>query len=131
MATRKPKAPAEQAAADIIKPARKPRAKKEVDPNTLTKEDATKKKLPWVKVLQLHVDPNGPRNGFFELDWNEFFILQLKEAGYQGNSEEEVVDGWFKLLCAGIADEGGIDMERRGAGYINVNSIGNGRSEIS
>ena len=86
---------------------------------------------PWVAVLETHVSPDNPRNGFFELDWNEHFIVMLRNNGYTGGSDEEVVDTWFQDLCREIGNEEGIMMDRRFSGYINVNNIGNGRSEIS
>lgn len=95
------------------------------------KERATAQKEPYVAVLETHVNDQNPRNGFFELDWNEYFIVQLKSAGYYGESDEEIVDKWFQDLCRGIGSEEGISMDRRGSGYINVNSLGNGKSEIS
>ncbi len=95
------------------------------------KELATEKKEPWVAVLDTHVNKDNIRNGFFELDWNEYFVLQLKEAGYQGDTEEAVVDQWFQELCRGVGAEAGIAMDRRGSGYINVNNLGDGRTEIS
>jgi len=45
------------------------------------KEIATEKKEPWIAVLDTHVNKDNIRNGFFELDWNEYFVLQLREAG--------------------------------------------------
>ena len=45
------------------------------------KEIATEKKEPWVAVLDTHVNKDNIRNGFFELDWNEYFVLQLKANG--------------------------------------------------
>ena len=95
------------------------------------KEIATEKKEPWVAVLDTHVNPDNIRNGFFELDWNEYFVLQLRTAGYQGASDEEIVDQWFGELCRNIGAEEDVDMSRRGAGYINVNNLGNGRTEVS
>jgi hypothetical protein len=94
------------------------------------KELATEKKEPWVAVLDTHVNKDNIRNGFFELDWNEYFVLQLKEAGYQGDTEEAVVDQWFQELCRGVGSEAGVNMDRRGSGYINVNNLGDGRTEI-
>ena len=95
------------------------------------KELATEKKEPWVAVLDTHVNKDNIRNGFFELDWNEYFVLQLKEAGYKGDTEEAVVDKWFQELCRGVGSEDGIsDMDRRGAGFINVNNLGNGKTEV-
>jgi len=95
------------------------------------KELATEKKEPYIAVLDTKVNPENPRNGFFELDWNEYFIMQLKEAGYYGETDEELADRWFQDLCRNIGAESGVDMDRRGAGYINVNDLGNGKSEIS
>jgi hypothetical protein len=95
------------------------------------KELATEKKEPWVAVLDTHVNKDNIRNGFFELDWNEYFVLQLKEAGYKGDTEEAVVDQWFQELCRNVGSEAGVNMDRRGSGFINVNNLGDGRSEIS
>jgi len=94
------------------------------------KELATEKKEPWVAVLDTHVNKDNIRNGFFELDWNEYFVLQLREAGYKGDTEEAVVDQWFQELCRGVGQDTGVDMERRGSGYINVNNLGDGKSEV-
>lgn len=100
-------------------------------PELTPKERATQNKEPWVAVLETHVNKDNIRNGFFELDWNEYFVLQLRGAGYKGASDEEIVNQWFTELCRNVAAEEGIDMSRRGAGYINVNNLGNGRSEVS
>lgn len=97
------------------------------------KDRATKKKEPWVAVLDTKVNKDNIRNGFFELDWNEYFVLQLRQAGYgfDGDPEEEIVDRWFRELCANIASEEGIDMTDRGAGFINVRKLSEGKSEVS
>ncbi len=72
------------------------------------KEKATRKKEPWVSVLNTHVNKENIRNGFFELDWNEYFVAQLKREGYgeEGDKEEEIVDRWFRELCANIVADG-------------------------
>lgn len=95
------------------------------------KERANANKEPYVAVLETHVNDQNPRNGFFELDWNEHFIVQLKSAGYYGDTDEEIVDKWFQDLCRGIGSEEGVSMDRRGSGYINVQPLANGKSEIS
>lgn len=97
------------------------------------KERATRKKEPWVGVLDTKINPDNPRNGFFELDWNEYFVLQLKQAGYgfDADPEEEIVDRWFRDLCRDVASEEGVDMTDRGSGFINVKKISEGKSEIS
>lgn len=72
------------------------------------KERATRKKEPWVGVLNTHVNKDNIRNGFFELDWNEYFVLQLKQDGYgaDGDNDEEIVDRWFRELCANVVVDG-------------------------
>ena len=95
------------------------------------KELATANKEPYIVVLNTHVNPENVRNGFFELDWNEFFVLQLTNFGYQGTTEEEIVNAWFQDLCRGIADEEGISMDQRPMGYINVKPLTGGKSEVS
>ena len=96
------------------------------------KERATARGEPWVSVLDTHVNKDNVRNGFFELDWNEHFIVQLKQAGYgfDGDPEEEIVDRWFRDLARNMLAEEGLDPGR-GAGYINVKPIAKGKSEIS
>jgi hypothetical protein len=95
------------------------------------KEVATAKKEAWVNVMSVNVNDQNPRNGFFELDWNEYFIIQLKAEGYLGETDEEIVDGWFGELCRNVGADTGVNMDRRGSGYINVQTLGNGKSEIS
>lgn len=96
------------------------------------KERATAKGEPWVSVLDTHVNKENIRNGFFELDWNEQFVLQLKQAGYgfDGDPEEEIVDRWFRDIVRGMLAEEGMDTSR-GAGFINVVPIAKGKSEVS
>ena len=78
-----------------------------------------KSEEPVVKVLNLNVNPENPRNGFFELDWNDEFVNMLKQSGYEGASEEEIVDRWFQTLCKTIGNEQGIDVT--GSGYVQIN----------
>lgn len=94
------------------------------------KELATEKKEPWVAVLDTHVNKDNIRNGFFELDWNEYFVLSLREAGYIGETEEEVVDQWFQELCRNVGSEANINMDRRGSGFVNRALRDDGRTEI-
>lgn len=95
------------------------------------KDLATEKKEPWVGCLDVQVNSENVRNGFFELDWNEFFVQELRRAGYTGQTDEEVVAAWFSDVARNSAEQEGIDMSRRGAGYINTNNLGGGRTEVS
>jgi len=96
------------------------------------KERATAKGEPWVSVLDTHVNKDNIRNGFFELDWNDLFVLQLKQAGYgfDGDPDEEIVDRWFRDIVRNMLAEEGQDTTR-GAGYINVVPITKDKSEVS
>jgi hypothetical protein len=109
-------------------------AKKAEETAKLTpKERATAKGEPWVAVLDTHVNQENVRNGFFELDWNDLFVVQLKEAGYgfDGDPDEEIVDRWFRDLARNMLTEEGLDPTRRGAGFINVIPIDKNKSEVS
>ena len=77
-------------------------------PGISDKQKATMKKEPWVGVLNTHVNKEDVRNGFFELDWNDHFIVQLKQQGYgvDGDKDEDIVDRWFRELCANVVVDG-------------------------
>ena len=125
---------------DIFKPIKKffadqkikREAKKYAKQNKpLTKEQATAQKKAWVAVLDTHVNPDNIRNGFFELDWNEYFIVDLRAAGFTGQTEEEVVDAWFVEMCNNLAQESNINMNNRGSGYVQRALRDDGKVEIS
>jgi len=94
------------------------------------KEQATAKGEPWVAVLDTKVNEDNIKNGFFELDWNNEFIEKLLDAGYKGESNEQIVDAWFKTIARNILQEEGMDPTR-GAGYINTKNLSEDKSEIS
>jgi len=96
------------------------------------KARATARGEPYVAVLDTHVNKDNIRNGFFELDWNPEFIVQLKQAGYgfEGDPEEEIVDRWFRDLAGNMLAEAGQDTSRVYGGYINVNKLGNGKASV-
>jgi hypothetical protein len=95
------------------------------------KERATAKGESWVAVLDTHVNKENVRNGFFELDWNDEFVLQLKQAGYgfDGDPDEEIVDRWFRDLASNMLVEDG-QSPNRGAGYINISRLPNGKAQV-
>jgi len=94
------------------------------------KEEATAKNEPWVAVLDTKINEDNIRNGFFELDWNNEFIEKLLDAGYKGESNEQIVDAWFRTIARNILQEEGMDPTR-GAGYINTKNLSEDKSEIS
>jgi len=109
---------------------------KEEEMKLLKKKDPkayyTKKKESWVNVLDMKINKDNIRNGFFELDWNEYFIEELMKNGYgfENDPEEEIVDRWFKEIVYNMLQDEGMDTDR-GAGYINVVPIDKGKSEVS
>ena len=94
------------------------------------KEAATKAGEPWVAVLDTQVNPENIKNGFFELDWNNEFIEKLLDAGYSGETNEQIVDAWFRTIVTQMLEEEGLDTQRE-MGYINVVPIDKGRSSVS
>lgn len=94
------------------------------------KQEATAKGEPWVAVLDTQVNKDNIRNGFFELDWNNEFIEQLLDAGYKGESNEQIVDQWFKTIVTQMLADDGLSTQRD-MGYINVVPIDKGRSSVS
>tara|TARA_R110000868_G_C10890154_1_gene763546 strand:+ start:534 stop:899 length:366 start_codon:yes stop_codon:yes gene_type:complete len=97
------------------------------------KELADKNKEPYVQVLSMEIDEKDPGNGAFELDWNDIFVARLLKAGYQGKTDQDIVDNWFKAVCRNVLQENfeqeQADPEIRAA--TNRRDLGNGRSEIS
>ena len=94
------------------------------------KKAATKAGKPWVAVLDTQVNPDNIKNGFFELDWNNEFIEQLLDAGYKGESPEQIVDAWFRTIVMQMLEEEGQSTDRE-MGYVNVVPIGKGKSSVS
>lgn len=96
------------------------------------KELATERGEPWVEVLGMDIDPNNPGDGAFELDWNDKFVANLIRAGYQGKTDQDIVDNWFKAVCRNVIQE---NFEQEQADPTNRPSnrrdLGNGRTEIS
>jgi hypothetical protein len=126
---------AAQAAKEDIQKLEKQKKKleKETELARLSPKDrATRKEEPYISVIDTKVNPENIRNGFFELDWNEYFIkdLILNNYGTEADPEEEIVDRWFRDIVFNMLSEEGLDTQRN-SGYINVVPIAKGKSEIS
>ena len=59
---------------------------------------------PWVDIESEGYD-NDNKQVSMTLDWNAAFIKMLRQNGYSGASEQEIVDKWFKQLSENIASE--------------------------
>ena len=96
------------------------------------KELATERDEPYVEVLSMDIDKDNPGNGAFELDWNDKFLSNLIRAGYQGKTDQDIVDNWFKAVCRNVIQENfeqeQADPEIRAS---NRKDLGNGRTEVS
>jgi hypothetical protein len=100
-------------------------AKEQEDLAKLSPKDrATRRNEPWVGVLETHVNKDNIRNGFFELDWNDPFVLKLKQEGYgeDGDKDEEIVDRWFRELCANVVVDGDYGGPVN-TGVIDINTV--------
>lgn len=95
------------------------------------KDQATADKQPWCSVVKTHINPDNIRNGFFELDWNTYFIDSLKDSGfgYEDEPDEVIVDRWLRDLAMSILEDEGLNSNR-GMGFVNVRRIGDNRAEI-
>ena len=125
------KAKAEAAKAKKAEAAAKKAAEEKAKKNS-PKEQATKAGEPWVTVLSMEIDPNDPSNGAFELDWNDIFVARLIKAGYQGKTDQDIVDNWFRAVCSNVVmenfEQAMADPSNR---PTNRRDLGNGRTEIS
>jgi len=113
----------------------KPRAKKKTkEVENPAKIAANKVGEPYIEVLKVYVDQTDPGNGSFELDWNDIFVARLIKAGYQGKTDQDVVDNWFQSVCRNVVletyQQEQADPEKRAAGS-NRRDLGNGRTEVS
>lgn len=71
------------------------------------REKATILNEPYITVVKVHIDPEKPSDGAFELDWNKKFVEDLIVAGYLADTPEKVVNMWFDEVCANVARENG------------------------
>lgn len=83
----------------------------EITQDAFDKAVANIKKEPWVNVIKMGVDPINVTQGYFELDWNEEFIIMLQEAGIEGKSDEEIVNKWFNGVCRTILFQEKADLD--------------------
>ena len=81
------------------------KAQHELSGTELEKKLADIDEKPYVTVLETHFDPDNPKKGYFELDWNQSFIDMLSKAGYTCVTDDEIVNKWFDDLCKGIVLE--------------------------
>ena len=95
------------------------------------KAQATKKKEPYIEVIGLDIDANNPVQGAFELDWNEYFVEELKSKGFNGATDEDIVDQWFNQVCKNVALSTWAQYNTEGrSGFVETTDLGDGRTEV-
>jgi len=101
-------------------------------PKKSEKEIADKKGEPYVAILGMDVDPENLHQGSFELDWNEKFVTNLIRAGYQGETDADIVDQWFQAVCRHVVMETYDQYDAMNhETYVHTRDLGDGRKEIS
>ena len=122
---------------------RKPRVKKETPPEPKLKvkgkspkDVATAKGEPYVSIVSVELDADDIGNGAFELDWNDIFLSKLVRAGYQGKTDADIVDNWFKNICRNVLMENyeqweANQPEEMRPRVIDRKDIGGGKTEVS
>jgi len=97
------------------------------------KELATMAGEPYINVISFELDKENGIYGNFELDWNDLFVARLVKAGFQGKTDNDIVDQWFKLVCSGVVaelyEQENADPEKRSR--TQRKKLSDGRAEIS
>ena len=84
---------------------KEPEKKTKTKPKKSEKDLATEAGEPWVSVLSMELEKENMDRGAFELDWNDIFVAKLVRAGYQGKTDNDIVDNWFQDVCRNIVLE--------------------------
>ena len=95
------------------------------------KDLATEAGEPWIEVIGMELDKDNPGAGSFELDWNDKFVANLVRAGYQGKTDQDIVDNWFRTVCQNVVLETYEQEQADPSNRTNRRDLGNGRTEIS
>ena len=108
---------------------------KQVRKKKSEKELATERGEPWVGILSMDVDPEDLNAGAFELDWNDHFVTRLMRFGYQGKTDQDIVDQWFQNVCRHVVLETWEQEQAQNPNndvrYHKKRNLGDGYSEIS
>jgi len=93
---------------------------------------ADKNKEPYINILSMDIDPENLNEGSFDLDWNDIFIARLMKAGYQGKTDQDLVDQWFQNICRNVVMETFEQEQAMNPGMRTTKrDLGNGKSEVS
>ena len=76
--------------------------REEISQTAYDKKIADIRKEPYINVLKMGINPVNAQAGYIELDWNDEFVKMLQENGYEGRSDEDIVNKWFNGVCRTI-----------------------------
>lgn len=82
----------------------------DLDSNLITKveydkQSATVRGEPYICIIDSNYKPDEKLDGlYFEFDWNDLWITELKEAGYTGFTDDQLVQRWFSDVCKSVSD---------------------------
>jgi hypothetical protein len=76
-----------------------------IEKQAYEKQSATIRKEPWVSMPDISWNPQDPSQSYFELDYNDEFVSFLKNHGYNGLTDEMVVEKWLNDVCRSVAED--------------------------
>ena len=76
--------------------------REEISQTAYDKKIADIRKEQYINVLKMGINPVNAQEGYIELDWNDEFVKMLQENGYEGRSDEDIVNKWFNGVCRTI-----------------------------
>lgn len=106
--------------------------KKLPDPNNIKN-----KVEPKIEITGFEVNPENPSEGAFSFDWNAEFIQTLRQQGYEGKKDEDLVDQWFSDICKNVVletyeqEKARLDNLPDNPNLIRRKGLGGNRNEYS
>lgn len=70
---------------------------------------------PWVNMPDIKWDPADPSRSYFELDYNDHFVSFLRNNGYKGVSDDQIVESWLTEVCRAVA----MDMAQTDPAFVS------------
>jgi hypothetical protein len=114
--------------------------KADFEHNQITKNEyertiADAKGEPWVGIVDSGFDAeDGPNGLYFELDWNEAWVVHLRQNGYHGTNDDQIIEQWFSDVCrsqaADVPQNDGAPVPFN-SGRVNRRQRDDGGTEIS
>ena len=109
-----------------------------ISENEYEKGRATLENKPYFKVLAggYTSGKGGDGQMTFELDWNSKFVEDLSAAGWEGYSEDQIINNWFEDSCRQMLtdeepEDGGHDFIRQSGRVIKRQNLGGDHTSVS